>query len=232
MMGLRKFEIPPALAVLVFSLMLFGCNGGRTDVEQGAGVSSEKRKGELEEELRRRFENPAAHFELGRLYQSEGLWAQAGYHYNVVVSFVPSHRRAQAGIVKVLLDSGDAAMAAASAEKYIKQVEGSTGELLELGKAFSGQQLDAYALACYTRALGASPKSAEVHKEIGYYYLGKGNKQLAREYLSTSFQSDPTQADVATELGRLGIEVRIPKPVEPVGDQRKKTLEQPDKAGQ
>jgi len=40
--------------------------------------------------------------------------------------------------------------------------------------------------------------------------LGKGDKDRAKEYLVRSFQLDPTQPEVAGELGKLGVEVKIP----------------------
>jgi hypothetical protein len=49
-----------------------------------------------------------------------------------------------------------------------------------------------------------------VNKEMGLYYLDKGDKVLAKEYLIRSFNLDPNQPDVAGELGRLGVEVKIP----------------------
>jgi len=46
--------------------------------------------------------------------------------------------------------------------------------------------------------------------KMGYYYLSKNDKQRAKEYLARSFQINPGQWDVADELGRLGVPVRIP----------------------
>jgi len=53
-----------------------------------------------------------------------------------------------------------------------------------------------------------------LHKQIGYYYLSKREQVRAEEYLRRSFQLDPYQAEVAGELGRLGIVVQIPRKVE------------------
>jgi hypothetical protein len=40
--------------------------------------------------------------------------------------------------------------------------------------------------------------------------LGKGDKEHAKEYFVRSFQLDPKQQEVAGELGKLGVEVKIP----------------------
>jgi hypothetical protein len=49
---------------------------------------------------------------------------------------------------------------------------------------------------------------------LGYYYLSKNDTVRAKEYFTRSFQLDPGQPEVAGELGRLGVEVRIPGKVE------------------
>jgi len=235
MTGLRKFKIPSALAVLIFVSILVGCAGEKTGVApvgQGPTMPPQRQKADLLKELENQFENPEAHFELGRLYHREGLWAQAGYQYEVALSFDPAHRRAQAAMVKVLLDSGDTPKAKDRAETYIRQLNSSTVESLRLGRAFAEQQLDEYTLACYQQALGLSPKSAAANRAIGYYYLDRSNKEQAKEYLSRSFQIDPTQADVAGELGKLGVEVRIPRPVQQETNKTNNAAKPPDTAGQ
>jgi Flp pilus assembly protein TadD len=60
------------------------------------------------------------------------------------------------------------------------------------------------------QAIHLAPTSAKVHKQLGYYYLSKNDKVRAEEYFKRSFNLDPVQPDVAGELGRLGVEVRIP----------------------
>jgi hypothetical protein len=41
--------------------------------------------------------------------------------------------------------------------------------------------------------------------------LTKNDNTRAKEHLTRSFQLDPKQPEVAGELGRLGVEVRIPR---------------------
>ncbi len=55
------------------------------------------------------------------------------------------------------------------------------------------------------------PSSASVNKQVGLDYLGRGDKVRAKEYLVRRFQLDPAQPDVAGQLGRLGVGVRIPE---------------------
>jgi len=171
----------------------------------------EREKAQLLQDLERKFENPEAHIELARLYQRDGLWTKAEYHYNVAMSFDPAAREAQAGMVKVLEASGDSAKSSLSADIYIDQVSSSAAESLRLGLAFQKQQMDEYAMQCYKQALRLAPNSAKINRQIGYYHLSKGNIDQAKDYLSRSFQLDPTQAEVAGELGRLGVAVKIPR---------------------
>jgi Tfp pilus assembly protein PilF len=221
MLGLRKFAMLLVPAFVICWLLLGGCNSSQkttTTTSPVAGkakpTAADVRKASLLKELDRKFENPDAHFELGELYQAEGQWPKAEYHYNIALSFAPAHRPAQAAIVKVLKDSGKTAKSKVAADLYISQVSGSAEESLKLGIAFAQQQLDDYSLVCYQQALNLEPNSAKANKQLGYYYLSKKDLTRAKEYLTRSFQLDPVQPDVAGELGRLGITVRIPRKTE------------------
>ncbi len=206
------------LAFLVCTLLFVGCdsfNKGRKakgpQVDEVEPTPAEKKKAKLLKQIDRKFENPDAHFELGQLYQADGLWTRAEYHYNIALSFDPAHRAAQAAMVKVLLDSGNTAKAKLSAEIYTNQVSGSAAGSLQLALGFQRQQLDEHALTCYQQALHLAPNSAKINRQIGYYHLSKGDGAVAQVYLSRSFQLNPNQPDVAGELGRLGVPVRIPR---------------------
>jgi len=169
----------------------------------------DKKKAAMLKKIENKFENPEAHFELGRIYQTEGLFSKAEHEYNTTLSFNPSHRKAQASLVKVLTDSGNKTKAATAADLFMNQVCASAQESLKLGLEFKQQGLGDYALACYMQALTLAPNSAKINKQIGYHYLSKGDKTKAREYLSRSFQLDPSQSEVAAELGKMGVAVRI-----------------------
>jgi tetratricopeptide (TPR) repeat protein len=218
-------------ALVCLCLMsLAGCNGQGTSaakVDQPRSIPPSAKKAELLKQLERRFENPQAHFELGQLYQAEGLLQKAEYHYNVALGFDPVNAQAQAAMVKLFFDSGDPAKGKTYADVYINQVSGSAVQSLRLAMAFQEVQLDEYALTCYQQALNLAPNSARVNKQIGYYYLSKGDKVRAKEYLVRSFQLDPNQPEVAGELGRLGVEVRIPQRAETASKQLEKPSPQP-----
>lgn len=227
--GSRSF-LSRALVCSCCLMSLAGCNGQGTSVskvDQSRSIPPSARKAELLKELERKFENPQAHFELGQLYQAEGLLQKAEYHYNVALGFDPVNAQAQAAMVKLFLDSGDAAKGKTYADVYINQTSGSAVQSLRLAMAFQEVQLDEYALTCYQQALNLAPNSARVNKQMGYYYLSKGDKVRAKEYLVRSFQLDPNQPEVAGELGRLGVEVRIPQRTETAGKQLAKPSPQP-----
>ena len=205
-------------AFLLCWLLPEGCNESQKATKPNAlgadkvkETAADVRKASLLKELDRKFENPDAHYELGELYQADGLWSKAEYHYNIALSFAPVHRPAQAAMVKVLQESGNTGKAKAAADIYIYQTSGSSEELLKLGLAFQKQQLDDYALTCYQQALNLAPNSAKINRQLGYYYLSKKDLIRAKEYLTRSFQLDPGQPDVAGELGRLGVTVQIPR---------------------
>ena len=192
-------------------LLISGCNEQEAEIDRIRKIPADERKAELLKLLDRKFENPDAHFELGQLYHAEGQWSQAQWRYERVLSFDPVHRPAQAAMVKVFIDSGETAKAETYADVYMSQVAGSADGLLRLGLAFQEQQLGEYALACYQKALSMAPDSAKVHRQMGYYYLSESDKVRAKEYLTRSFELDPRQPEVAGELGRLGVEVKIPQ---------------------
>ena len=243
MAGSRKLKIQIVLVLSICTLLFVGCNSikaflGRGQKTQAAGdlgaeeakkTPAEEKKAGLLKALDRKFENPDAHFELGQLYQADGLWAQAEYHYNVTLRFDPAHRQAQAAMVKVLADSGNTDKAQLSADIYMDQASSSAAGSLWLALAFQRQGLDEYALDCYRQALRLAPNSAKINRQIGYYYLSKNNTEQAKEYLVRSFQLNPRQPEVAGELGRLGVAVRIPRKTEKDTRKLDKIVEQSDR---
>jgi lipoprotein NlpI len=198
--------------LLCFAFLFVGCNEPLADADaiaQQEIVSPDARKAELLELLERRFENPSAHFQVAQLYHAEGLWAKAEYHYNVALGFDPAHAEAKGAMVKLFLDAGDSAKSGTYADVYMNQAAGSATQSLRLAMAFQNQQLDGYALDGYQQALNLAPASAEVNKQMGFYYLGKDDKTRAKEHFIASYRSDNGQPDVAHELGLLGVELRI-----------------------
>lgn len=209
------------LILIVFALLLTSCNSsgeirteGGQKVKEVGKTPAEKEKARLLKQIDRKFENPDAHYELGRLYQAEGLWAHALRHYEFALNFNPVHREAQAARIKALMDGGDMTMAKLLADEYIRQASSFAEESLRLGLGFQEQTLDEYAMTCYQQALRLAPSSAKIHRQIGYYYLSRNNKEQALDYLTRSFQLNPNQPEVAGELGRLGVAVQIPRKTE------------------
>jgi tetratricopeptide (TPR) repeat protein len=215
MTGKEQSFVP---ALLISMVLLAGCGsfdkGEKARSPRFGEVRqplAEQKKVRLLKQLDRKFEDPEAHCQLGQLYQADGLWSEAEYHYTTALTFDPVHWPAQAAMVKVLQESGDTAKSKLSAEIYMSQVSASAERSLQLGLAFQEQGLDDYALACYQQALDLAPNSARIHKRVGYYYLSKNDKVRAKEYLVRSFRLDPLQAEVAGELGRMGVAIKVPR---------------------
>lgn len=226
----KQMSIAPALLVCI--LLLFGgCSGNARKSADAGRTESERKKAELLKAIDKKFEDAELHFKLGKLYQADGMWTQAEDQYGIALNFDPVHRQAQASRVKVLTSSGDTVKAQLFANEYIKQTSISAAASLQLALAFQEQGLDEYALKCYQQALYMAPDSAKINRQIGFYYLSKGDKDSAREYLSRSFQLNPNQDDVAGELGRLGVAVRIPRKTERSAADTKKLDEMVDKSG-
>jgi tetratricopeptide (TPR) repeat protein len=224
----KQISIAPALLVCI--LLLGGCDGKAKEPKGVDKAVSEKKKANLLKQIDRKFEDVEAHFKLGQLYQADGLWAKAEDQYGIALNFDPVYRQAQAARVKVLVGGGEAAKAKLLAGEYIKQASISAAASLQLALAFQEQGMDEYALKCYQQALYMAPNSAKINRQIGYYYLSKGNKDIAREYLSRSFQLNPNQPDVAGELGRLGVAVKIPRKTEKSAKKLDKIVEKSDKS--
>jgi len=181
------------------------------DVDPTGTIPSNRTEAELLAEIDKKFENPQAHYELARLYHQSGQWTNAEYHYNVSLGFDPAHKAAQAGLIKMFIDRGQKAKAEQYANRYIGQTSEFVKETLRLAWEFEKVGLDEYALRCFRQALTVAPDSAEANKQIGFYYLGKGDNAQAKTYLRRSFELDPNQPDVAGALGRMGVVVESPQ---------------------
>lgn len=210
----RLFKI--LLVVIVLGLISAGCNE-KQKTATGEKISdkeltgeADKQKATLQKELDKKYENPKAHYELGKLYHSQGLWDKAEWEYNKALGFDPMHHDAQASIVKLLIDKGDTARSEVIADMYMSQTSVSAKHSLLLGRAFQDRGLDEYALACYQQAHNLAPNSVAINRQLGYYYLLKRDNANAEMYLRRTFELDPSQAEVAGELGRLGIQIQLP----------------------
>jgi len=210
----RLFKI--LLIVVGLTLITAGCNEkqktatGEKISDKELSGETEKQKTVLLKDLDSKYENPKAHYELGKLYHSQGLWDKAEWEYNKTLAFDPMHHDAQASIAKLLVDKGDTAKSEVIADMYMSQASVSAKHSLLLGRAFQDRGLDEYALACYKQACNLAPNSVAINKQLGYYYLLKKDNANAEMYLRRTFELDPSQAEVAGELGRLGVQIQVP----------------------
>jgi len=205
--------LPAFLLFAAASVFLAGCATTTTQssVDATGTVPSERSERELLADVQRRFENPQAHYELGRVYARSGQWTKAEYHYNVALGFDPALRAAQAGVVRMFIDQGQNAKAEQYASSYINWISTNERELLRLAWEFEKVNLDDHAMRCFRQALAVAPDSAEVNKQVGFYYLGKNDTARARQHLGRSFELNPRQPDVAGALGTLGVVVESPE---------------------
>ena len=203
------------LGLLICTLSLSGCTLFNKSDSQGGDIkktAADQEKARLLRQVERKYEDPQAHFELGRLYQNDGLWAQAEHEYLTALNFDPVHREAQAARVKVLLQMSENDKAKLLADEYMGLASTSAAGSLKLAMAFQKQLLDEYALTCYRQALRLAPNSAVINRQIGFYYLSKNDTERAKDYLSRSYRLDWNQPDVARELGRLEVQIdMVPK---------------------
>lgn len=172
---------------------------------------AESQKQALLAEIDRKYENPAAHYKLGKLYHADGLLDKAEWEYRVAIGFDPVLYSAQAAVVKVLQDMKDTEKSKMAAQMYLDQAAVSAEASLKLGRALQNEGLDNYALTAYQQAANLAPNSAVVFKQLGYFYLAKGDRVRAEENLRRSIQLDPYQPEVSGELGRMGVMVQIPQ---------------------
>lgn len=197
--------------VLLFCIILLGdCHPPR---EKPTSIDETKLK--LQRQIDLDYRNPGLHHQMGKIYQSNGLWYQAENEFRVALSFDPVHKPSQAALVRILVDSGQYGQAKESAKFFMNSAFTSENASLELGISFQNENLDDYALSCYQKALSLVPASARVNKQLGFFYLKKGDKEKAKQHLIISFNANPYQPDVAGELGRLGVAIQSTPPPKP-----------------
>jgi len=204
----------PIVTMLAVAILLAGCTETERTPTPGPGSSTIDRKVELRAAIEQRFENPQAHYELGKIYRNEGLWDQARFHFDVVTRIAPTHWPARAALVRLLTDRNRSAEADATVKRFVGQTA-DPGQLTRLIEAFRAEGLDDAALQAMQEGLKRWPKSALVLRQLGFYYLAKNDTKQAERYLRESFAIDPHQPDVAYELGKLGVVIESPKPKTP-----------------
>jgi tetratricopeptide (TPR) repeat protein len=210
-MNCCKIIIGAALVTILLGSCELQNQKKEQDINKIPISSGETKKAELRKRIDVKYSDAEAHYEMGKLYQNDGLWERSEMEYTIAAGFDPAHWRAEAGKAKVLIEKGEKDRAGLTAEHAMNRARVSAESSLLLGKAFQKQELDEYAVACYHQALLLAPNSAALHKQIGYYYLSKNDKIRAEEYLRRSFQLNPYQSEVAGELGRMGVIVQMPR---------------------
>jgi len=193
------------LGFLILAVVTAGCYIFDRDKQDWEQLTDKQQQERLLRRIDRNYGDADAHSMLGDLYLKQGQTEDALYQYKVALSYDPVQWSAQTGMVKVQQEMGKTSQANNTADIYINQASNSADRLLKLGQAFQKCKLDKYALQCYKRAMRLDPESPEVFKRLGFFYLKKGNKALAEEYLRKSFKLDPYQSDVNYELGRLEV---------------------------
>ncbi len=202
------------LTAVVLVVVGAGCGPAATGPQRTIETElrqADQRKVELLAEIEQHYENPRAHYELGRIYHADGLWSKAAFHFVVTIDFDPANYLARAALLRTLVDGGKEQKADMIVAGYIKQASYSAKQLLILGRAMQWEKLDKYAMDCYEKALEIAPNSAMLYKQLGYYYLSRKDRVRAEEYLRKSFNLDPYQPEVAGELGRMGIVIEVPR---------------------
>ena len=201
------------VVLLMLTLVLVSCESTppASDTSQDTSQIQMSQKAALLEQIDKQYENPEAHYQLGKLYHAEGRLNKADFEYSVAIGFDPVHFRAQAALVKVLMDMKQANRAEVIADLYTSQTAVSAEKSMLLGKAFQNEGLGEYALNCYFQAVGLAPDSPEPYRLLGYHYLKEGDKVRAEEYFRRSFELNPYQSDVSGELGRMGVIVQGPQ---------------------
>jgi len=204
---------------MVVSFMVAGCNHGQKMPGEVSQKRVNYRETQLLEYVNRNYSNPAGHYELGKYYQKARMYDKAVFELNLALSLAPVHRDAQAALIKTLILSSKEEQSKQFAQTYLTQASVMAEDSLLLGRAFQAEGLDDYALQCYQKATELAPDSADLQKQIGYFYLSKSENGKAQEYFTKSFQTDPYQADVARELGKMGVGVEVPQKVKknPIG---------------
>jgi len=206
--------------ILVCVVLVSGCVRQKTVVTTTNMPLVPDKESYLKSQLQNHFANPDVHCELGRHYLSEGLLDKAKYHFEASLGCDPAHRNTQAAYIKLFIVSHDSHKAAQLFTKYKKQLLSSPRQMCKLAKALGEEGLDEFSLNCFEQALVASPESAETHRQLGYFHSARGETQKALIHFQASIRLNPNQADIAGELGRMGIALEKPD----VADEKPLTL--------
>lgn len=198
------------VTICVIALVLLGCRRQTTDPQTMTFDTIPDKESYLLSQLNDKYRNPGIHSELGRFYLSQGETDKAKYHLETALSLDPSYRPAQAAYVHLTSKIQGELAAQRLCSEYQRPILASSKEMIKLAKALGDEGLDTLALGCFQRILSIDPGSAEANRQLGYFYLARNDSEKAKLYFSKSFELNPNQADVAGELGRLGVTIQTP----------------------
>jgi len=143
---------------------------------------------------------PEVHLNLGLVYRRKKDWAAAEAEYKKALELRPNYSEANAGLLGVYQESGQADKVAALASS----ASGDAKVQFDLGVSYlnSGKYDDA--LAAFQKALAADPNNPETYYYIGTIYVGMNKIADARTNLEKYIAMNPKNAqNVATAQGLL-----------------------------
>lgn len=197
-------------AISLIICVMAGCRTRSTPRPDLAMDRIPDKESYLLSKLSTRYQNAEAHCDLGRYYLDQGLTDKAQYHLETALGFDSALRPAQAAHIRLTSQlEGEMAGQRLCAE-YQQPLLSSTPEMIKLAKALADEGLDTLSLSCFQRVLTIQPNSAEANRQLGYFYLTRKNNEKAKLHFSRSFELNPNQADVAGELGRMGVTIETP----------------------
>jgi tetratricopeptide (TPR) repeat protein len=192
------FRITLVLAIVLIA----GCGP-----DQPVGPDTEQ---SLLGEISMKFENADAHYKLAELYHGQKQWIKAEYEYNIAIGFAPDNQWPESGLVKMYEDWGRTEKAQDAMDKALQTCV-TDEELVMFAKALGQEGLHKRAQECYEYAIKVAKNKGGIYKEMGYYYLGIGDKVRAEDAFRKSLELRPYQPDVSAELGRMGVKVVAPE---------------------
>ncbi len=104
-----------SLVLLIVFIFITGCTPTKKETLSSQDLFRQR----LQKQIERDYRNPDLHYQMGKSYQSSGLWAQAIHEFRVAINFDPVHRPSQGALIKCLLDSGQSTDAKSTAKVFI-----------------------------------------------------------------------------------------------------------------
>jgi len=94
-------NVAASLLIAVLSFVCGCTNSGQKKTERVNTDVIDAEKIQLQNRIDRKFDDPQAHYQLGKIYQREGLLERAVWEFTLALQFDPVHYSAQAAKVRV-----------------------------------------------------------------------------------------------------------------------------------